>query len=119
MHPPFPSCKISFQEMVFSGTEGLDFQAKRWGSQPQDFLSISFLRERQKIDMSEKWLPDDAQTSGDLHGPLFDSADPAAATRGLETDDEGSKIACKLSNFYINSSLYGELSRHTANGYKL
>ena len=43
--------------------------------------------DRPKIDMSEKWLPDVAQTSGDLHGTLFDSADPAAATRRLETYD--------------------------------
>ena len=43
--------------------------------------------ERKNIDMSEKRLPDVAPTSGDLHGPLFDSADPAAATRRLETDD--------------------------------
>ena len=73
--------------MVFSGTEGLDFQAKKWGNQPQHFLSISFLMDRPKIVMSEKWLPDVAQTSGDLHGPLFDGADAAVATRRLETDD--------------------------------
>ena len=53
----------------------------------EKFLSITFLIDRPKIDMSEKWLPDVALTSGDLHGPLFDSADPAAATRRLETDD--------------------------------
>ena len=47
--------------------------------------------------MSKKWLPDVAQTSRDLHGPLFDIADPAAATRRLETDPTGSKIACKFS----------------------
>ena len=87
IHPPFPSCKISFQEMVFSGAESLDFEAKKWGNQLQHFLSISFLVDRPQIDMSEKWLPDVVQTSGDLHGPLFNSADPAAATRKLETDD--------------------------------
>ena len=67
--------------MVLSGDESLDFQAKKWGNQPQRFLSISFLIDRSQIDMSEKWLPDVAQTSGDLHGPLFDIADPAMATR--------------------------------------
>ena len=55
--------------------------------------------------MSEQWLPGVAQTSGDLHGPLFDSADPAAATKRLETDDYGSKMAYKFSKFYIKSSL--------------
>jgi len=51
------------------------------------FLIRNCLIIKPKIDMSAKWLPDVAQTSGDLHGPLFDSADPAAATRRLETDD--------------------------------
>ena len=47
--PPFPSRKVSFQEMVFWGAEGLDFQAKKWENQPQDFLSISFLIDRPPV----------------------------------------------------------------------
>ena len=58
IHPPFPSCNISVQEMVFSGTESLDFQAKKWGNQPQDFLSISFLLDRPDTKIVEKWVPD-------------------------------------------------------------
>ena len=40
IHPPFPSCNISFQEMVLSGAESLDF-VKKWGNLPQHFFAIS------------------------------------------------------------------------------
>ena len=35
--PPFPSCTISTQEIVFSEAESFDFRAKKFGNQPQDF----------------------------------------------------------------------------------
>ena len=47
--PPFPSCKISFQENVFLGIETLDFQAKKSRIRGQAFLSISCLVRRPPV----------------------------------------------------------------------
>ena len=45
IHPPLSKLQNMLPRNGLLGVESLDFQAKKWGNQPQQFLSTSFVNE--------------------------------------------------------------------------